>query len=146
MSYLLTIFLAEDNPADVYLIREALVAAKLNFSLERWADGEEALRALAQIEKSNLPVSVILLDLNLPKVSGHELLAHVRESDQLRSTPVIILTSSDSPEDRAQTSALQVSHYFRKPTDFTEFLQLGVIVERVCRDAHMRASEQGAHS
>ncbi len=146
MSYLLNIFLAEDNPADVYLIREALIAARLDFDLHRWADGEEALRALAQIEESNQPVSLILLDLNLPKVSGHELLAHVRGSAQLRSTPVIVLTSSDSPEDRAQTSALQISHYFRKPTDFTEFLELGVIVERVCKDAHKRSSEQSAHS
>ena len=143
MSELLTIFLAEDNPADVYLIREALALAELNFTLQRYADGEEALRALIEVEQSQQQLSVILLDLNLPKVSGHELLAYVRESAQLRATPVIILTSSDSPEDRAQTAALQASHYFRKPTEFSEFLRLGSIVDEVCKDAFTQTGGQG---
>ena len=143
MSEELRIFLAEDNPADAFLIKQALSSANLQFNLCRVEDGEAALRALEKVEQEKAPPSVILLDLNLPKISGHELLARVRNSEQLRATPVIVLTSSDSPDDRARTAALKISHYFRKPSDFKEFLRLGKIVERVCRNAAPKRHDEG---
>src|SRR6202000_3385110 len=92
-----SIFLAEDNPAEVVLIHDALSQINLNFTLQRVKEGEAALPALEDIDKKKQPLSLILLDLNLPKVSGHELLARVRESEYLGLTPVIVLTSSDFP-------------------------------------------------
>ncbi len=141
MSEELRIFLAEDNPADAFLIKQALSSANLRFKLDRVEDGESALRALEKAEREKAPLSLILLDLNLPKISGHDLLARVRSSEQLRATPVIVLTSSDSPADRARTAALKISHYFRKPSEFNEFLRLGEIVERVCRNAGAKQVE-----
>jgi CheY-like chemotaxis protein len=138
-----SIFLAEDNAADVVLIREALLQTSLNFRLQRVKDGEAAWQALAEIEKKQLPLSVILLDLNLPKVSGHELLARIRESHHLGTIPVIVLTSSDFPGDRARTAALKISHYFRKPSDLSEFLKLGNIVQRIC-EAGNTGADAGA--
>lgn len=128
----LTIFLAEDSSADAYLVQESLQGAHLNFELVRASDGESALQALMKAEQEGTELDVILLDLNLPRVSGHELLAYVRQSDHLHNIPVIVLTSSDSPDDRSRSYALGVNHYFRKPSEFGEFLQLGGIVEKIC--------------
>lgn len=132
----LEILLAEDNPADAFLIEEALSLTHLNFHLKRAADGEAASRMLAEIEQQKTTLSLLLLDLNLPKVSGHELLTQIRNSEQLRRTCVIVITSSDSAQDRARTAALNVNYYFRKPTDLHDFLQLGGIVEAVCDGNH----------
>jgi CheY-like chemotaxis protein len=136
MSDPIEILLAEDNPADAFLIEEALSLTRLNFHLKRAADGEVASRMLAEIEQQKARLSLLLLDLNLPKVSGHELLAQVRNSEQLRRTRVIVITSSDSPQDRAKATALNVNYYFRKPTDLHDFLQLRGIVEAVCDGNH----------
>jgi CheY-like chemotaxis protein len=129
----LTILLAEDNPGDAYLIAEALSLAKLSFRLDRASDGGQALHALQEIEKTKSQVSLIVLDLNLPKISGHELLEMIRKSRYLKDTPVIVITSSDSPQDRAKTDALGVNYYFRKPSELDEFLTFGDIVRQVCQ-------------
>lgn len=128
------ILLAEDNPADAFLIEEALSLTQLNFHLRRAMDGEAASRILVEIEQQKATLSLLLLDLNLPKVSGHELLTQVRNSELLRTTRVIVITSSDSAQDRARTATLHVNYYFRKPTDLQDFLQLGGIIEAVCGD------------
>lgn len=128
------ILLAEDNPADAFLVEEALSLTQLNFHLIKASDGEAASRMLTEIEQQKATLSLLLLDLNLPKVSGHELLAQVRNSERFRTTRVIVITSSDSAQDRARTAALNVNYYFRKPTDLHDFLQLGGIVEAVCSD------------
>lgn len=131
MSSPLQVFLAEDNAADAFLVNEALRGASLEFKIRRAPDGEAAIRALRELEQDGPLPDIILLDLNLPRVSGHELLAHIRRSESLRNIPVIVLTSSDSPDDRKQVAALGVSHYFRKPSEYNDFLQLGNIVGRV---------------
>jgi chemotaxis family two-component system response regulator Rcp1 len=135
LTYPIAILLAEDNAADAFLIEEALSLANLKFHLKRATDGEAASRMLTDIEHQKAKLSLLLLDLNLPKISGHELLTQVRNSEHLRTTRVIVITSSDSAQDRAKTSALNVNYYFRKPTDLEEFLELGGIVEAVCCDA-----------
>lgn len=132
MTNLIEILLAEDNAADAFLIEEALSLTHLNYRLERATDGEAASMMLADIEQRKANLSLLLLDLNLPKVSGYELLTQLRRSEQLRTTRVIVITSSDSAHDRARTAAFNVSYYFRKPTDLHDFLQLGGIVEAVC--------------
>src|SRR5436190_22726560 len=121
----LRILLAEDNPGDVFLVKEALSSNNLTYSLRTAEDGERALALLQEEEAGKFTLDLVLLDLNLPKVSGDRVLAHIRGSEQLKWLPVIVVTSSDSPRDRAKAAALGVDYYFRKPSDFDEFLTLG---------------------
>jgi CheY-like chemotaxis protein len=119
------ILLAEDNPADVYLIEEALREHEVDFKLDVAQDGEQALAALAGITNFD----VVLLDLNMPKRGGSEVLERLRGN----STPVVILTSSDSPADRAQAMELGATHYIRKPTGLDDFLAIGAVIKDIVR-------------
>src|SRR4051812_45481241 len=112
------IFLAEDNPADVYLIREALgVETRLDVDLLVANDGAEALDYVhGRGPYASLPLpDLIVLDLNLPKSDGTDVLQSIRDSKQFREIPVVILTSSDSPRDRAAAVRLGASGYITKP-------------------------------
>lgn len=125
------ILLAEDNDGDVFLVRRALEKQGLICVLAVARDGEQALRLLDAAEggpSSDVP-ELILLDLNLPRVDGGEILAHVRKTRVFSHTPVIILTSSDSPRDRDLAMSLGANSYFRKPTDLLSFMQLGQVIE-----------------
>jgi CheY-like chemotaxis protein len=128
----INVFLAEDNPADVYLVKRALSAAHLHFHLHRASDGEQAIQHLQEAAQETRRFDVILLDLNLPKLSGHEVLSRLRNIELFRTTPVIVITSSDSTDDRAKTAAFGIAHYFRKPSDLQEFIRLGNVVADVC--------------
>jgi CheY-like chemotaxis protein len=124
----MTIFLAEDNPADVYLLKEALgTEADKDIEMVVAEDGEEALDFVCQRGRfaGCEPPDLIVLDLNLPKTDGSDILRCIRESDRLRATPVIVLTSSDSPRDRAAAERLGASCYITKPSDLDAFLALG---------------------
>jgi CheY-like chemotaxis protein len=123
------IFLAEDNPADVDLVREALREYKVDHELWLASDGQEARRFIERmgtVPESPCP-DLILLDLNLPLVSGHELIALFRQHPTCVHTPIIVVTSSDSWRDREQSAKLG-ARYFRKPSELTEFLELGAVV------------------
>src|SRR4051812_20488318 len=102
------IFLAEDNPADVYLIRQSLHEHGIPCQLDVASDGEQALHFLRHqtLFASGTAPALILLDLNLPKHDGIEVLQHVRQNQRLASVPVILLTSSDSPKDRLTATEL----------------------------------------
>ncbi|MBC8166781.1 MAG: response regulator [Bryobacteraceae bacterium] len=122
------IFLAEDNPADVYLLREALGAdADSQIELMVVQDGEEALDFVNKRGKyASVPnPDLIVLDLNLPKSDGTDVLKSIRESDEFHDIPVVILTSSDSPRDRAAAEELGADGYITKPSDLDAFLLLG---------------------
>jgi len=122
------IFLAEDNPADVYLLRQALgVQTGSEIELLVAQDGEEAMEYVnRQGRFCGLPrPDLIVLDLNLPKTDGSDILRAVRESNELREVPVVILTSSDSPRDRATAERLGADGYITKPSDLDAFLSLG---------------------
>lgn len=128
----LLVALAEDNPGDVFLVREALAFHHLNVQLTVQTDGEEMLTFIQRIESGEIPCpDIVLLDLNLPKHGGEALLKRMRDSPKCKGVPVVIVTSSDSPKDRETTSLLGASGYFRKPTDFDEFLELGAIVKAI---------------
>jgi two-component system, chemotaxis family, response regulator Rcp1 len=121
------ILLAEDNPADVYLIREALREHSVEFTLHLAEDGKEVLSFLSG-ESTTLPPSVpnlIILDLNLPRHDGIEILQQVRATARLSRVPVVVLTSSDSPRDRLIATELGATRYFRKPSSLEQFLELG---------------------
>lgn len=90
-------------------------------------DGEEAMEYIHHLER-DLDASypdLILLDLNLPKRSGKEVLRFLKASDRLGNIPVIVMTSSDSPQDRHDVDQLGAVSYFRKPPDYQQFLRLG---------------------
>ena len=129
------VLVVEDNRADVFLVERAVEFCKLSVRLKVIEDGESALKYFEDIESDgNIPCpDAMLLDLNLPKRSGREVLQSVRQARRSRDVPVIILTSSNSPEDRRETAALGATRYFRKPTSYQEFLKIGEILGEVLK-------------
>ena len=124
------ILLAEDNPADVYLLREALSLQRgETVELTVVSDGEEAMN---YIQTQGHCPDLIVLDLNLPKSDGSDVLRCIRENPELGSVPVVILTSSDSPRDRLAIEKLGASCYITKPSDLDAFLALGRTLMEFC--------------
>ncbi|MBC7926225.1 MAG: response regulator [Bryobacteraceae bacterium] len=119
------ILLAEDNPADVYLIEEALREHNVLFEITVATDGEAAIDL---VTRQGMRPDIVLLDLNMPKRSGGEVLDALRKEAGV-GLPVIILTSSDSPADRDQALRLGATCYIRKPTGLDEFLQIGATIK-----------------
>ena len=118
---------AEDNPADVYLLREALGQQQEDVELTVVIDGEEALDyidARGRYRGTPRP-DLFVLDLNLPKSDGSDVLKRIREKPELASVPVVVLTSSDSPKDRHTASTLGAASFLTKPSDLDQFLALG---------------------
>ena len=117
------LLLVEDNAADVRLLREAMREARTPNDVLIAGDGEQALEALTG--RVDLPgtgrVDIVLLDLNLPRKSGLELLAELRSDVKLRSTPVIILSTSTSQADIDRAYDLGANCYIVKPVDFDQF-------------------------
>lgn len=123
------ILLAEDNPADVYLVREALREHGVETAVRVASDGAEVLRIIscAQSAADAQNLGLIILDLNLPRHDGSEILQRLRETTALAHVPVVILTSSDSPRDRLAASQFGAACYLRKPSCLEEFLSLGAV-------------------
>jgi CheY-like chemotaxis protein len=126
------IFLAEDNPADVFLVRTALGQEGLDYELQVLSDGEQVIRFFEDVEREAAPCpDLLILDLNLPKRSGLEILEGIRKSSISRDLRVVIMTSSDSGEDRQRVGRIGISHYFLKRADLDEFMKLGPVVRAV---------------
>ena len=121
------VLLVEDAEPDVYLVREALKRAGGDFQLTVLEDGEKAVQFIDRMDRDENAAcpSLVLLDLNLPKKSGEQVLEHMRSSRRCGHIPVIVVTSSDSPRDKAQAARLGATQYFRKPSRLDEFMQLG---------------------
>lgn len=121
------ILLVEDNPDDVELTRLAFAEAKIANRLVVVGDGAEALDYLfargahAGRDPVDLP-SLVLLDLNLPKVDGREVLQAIRADETTRTLPVVVLTTSTEPFDVEASYALGVNSYIQKPVDFEQFV------------------------
>jgi DNA-binding response OmpR family regulator len=130
------ILLVEDNVADVFFVREALRSEGIENELFIAQDGEKAMEFIETAENSrDSPCpQVILLDLNLPRKSGAEVLLRITQSSRLSHVPVVIVTSSDAPSDRAETTRLGARRYFVKPRDLDEYLKLGLVVKDVLRE------------
>jgi two-component system, chemotaxis family, response regulator Rcp1 len=125
------ILLAEDNPGDVMLFQEALRASGVICELLVAEDGEKAVQLL---ENSGQPgmsgnLDLIMLDINLPKRSGQDVLRWLRSDPKLAAVPVIILTSSASPDDRKKAIQLGADLYIQKSSDLDEALEIGYIVQ-----------------
>src|SRR5580700_5861336 len=127
------ILLAEDNPADVQLVREALKDREVTCRLHVAADGDQAIQFIARVDRDSTMrcPKLLLLDLHLPGHDGEAVLRCLRASERCGQTPVVILTSSDSPRDREKATANAALHYFRKPATLEQFLQLGDIVTKI---------------
>jgi len=121
------ILLVEDNPDDVELTRIAFAEAKIANDLVVVKDGEQALDylfargAYAGRDPDDLP-SIVLLDLNLPRVDGREVLQAIRANEATRNLPVVVLTTSAEPFDVEASYALGVNSYIQKPVDFEQFV------------------------
>jgi CheY-like chemotaxis protein len=128
----INILLAEDNPADVFLIRESLKEHGVEFALEVAENGEQAMQRLNELRDGSggVPPDLIVLDLNLPQVDGMELLRHLRNIPRLAGLPVVIFTSSDSTQDR-QNAAMLGAMYICKPVNLDEFMKIGQELERL---------------
>ncbi len=124
------IWIAEDNAADVYLIEEALRRQEFAYRLATAGNGEEMLHMINSLEQdaSAMCPDLFLIDLNLPRRSGDEVLAQIRQSSRCGHVPAIVITSSDSPRDRARARDLGASFYFHKPADLEKFMAIGGIV------------------
>ena len=120
------ILLIEDNPGDVRLTREALKEYKMANNLHVVGDGEQAMAFLRKsgVYANKPRPDVILLDLNLPKKDGREVLAEIKEDDLLKQIPVVILTMSQSEEDILTSYDLHANCYITKPLDIAQFMHV----------------------
>jgi chemotaxis family two-component system response regulator Rcp1 len=126
------ILLVEDNPGDVRLTREALKEGKVYNNLHWSKDGVEALEFLKREGKhANAPrPDIILLDLNLPKKDGREVLAVIKRDAELKQIPVVVLTTSKAEEDVLKSYELHANCYVTKPVDLEKFIQVVQSIDR----------------
>lgn len=118
------ILLIEDNEGDIILTRERLREAKISNELTCLKDGENALDVLKELKKltSNELSDLILLDINLPKVNGHEIMEYIKNDKFLSTIPLFVLSSSDNAYDIETAKENNAIHYLVKPLDVNEFL------------------------
>ncbi|MDJ0798588.1 MAG: response regulator [Calothrix sp. MO_167.B12] len=127
----LEVLLIEDNPGDVELTQIALDDSKISVNLSVVEDGVEAMAFLHKEEKyANMPTpDIILLDLNLPKKDGREVLAEIKADNLLRRIPVVVLTTSQAEEDVLKAYNLSANCYITKPVDFDQFVKIVQSIE-----------------
>jgi CheY-like chemotaxis protein len=125
------VLVIEDNESDVFLIREAVEMSKLPVVVHVVKDGEQAVQFFdrADADASAPCPALVLLDINLPKKEGGEVLKHMRQSRRCAAALVLVVSSSDSPRDRQQMKSLGADGYFRKPSEYDAFMQLGEVVK-----------------
>jgi chemotaxis family two-component system response regulator Rcp1 len=125
------ILLVEDNPGDVDLTREALESGKIKNMLHVVVNGEEAMAFLRRKGKyTNAPrPDLVLLDLNLPRMDGREVLNEIKSDDDLKRIPVVVLTSSKAEEDILKVYNLHANCYITKPIDLLQFLKVVHVIE-----------------
>jgi CheY-like chemotaxis protein len=130
-----SLVIVEDNPTDVFLIREALRAYRLEVDVRVFEDGEEAIdliRLLDSDDSQTCP-ELMLLDLNLPRADGFEVLKRLRDSRRCAEIPVIVMTSSAALPDRERSKALGADAYFRKQAGYHASLEIGGLIEKLLR-------------
>ena len=118
------ILLVEDNAGDILLTKEAFQEGSANIRLSIVEDGEEALKFLARefpFAKAEAP-DLVLLDINLPKINGHEVLGHIKKSPEYRHIPVVMLTTSSSSRDIIESYNKQANCYITKPVELEKFI------------------------
>ena len=127
----INLLLIEDNPGDVRLTQEAFKEGKLTYQMDVVMDGVEAIHFLRRrppYDNAATP-DIILLDLNLPKKDGREVLAEIKADENLRRIPVIVLTTSNAEQDILKSYDLHVNCYINKPVDFDKFFDIIQMIE-----------------
>lgn len=130
----------EDSKADLFLIREAIATAQVNATVSIVNDGYQAVEFIDRADTGEGAIcpDLVLMDVNLPKKDGIEVLRHIRDSTNCKNAAVLVVSSSDSVSDREAAKALGFNGYFRKPSVYAEFMKLGPIIRE------MLASVSGA--
>jgi CheY-like chemotaxis protein len=125
------VLLVEDNPGDVELTRIALEDSKISVNLNVVEDGVEAMAFLRKEEKyAHVPhPDIVLLDLNLPRKDGREVLAEIKTDQHLKRIPVVVLTTSQAEEDILKAYNLSANCYIAKPVDFDQFVRIVKSIE-----------------
>jgi two-component system, chemotaxis family, response regulator Rcp1 len=120
------ILLVEDNPGDARLAKEALKDSKLLNNIHHVVDGEQAIQFLRKEGDYQDAVrpDIVLLDLNLPRKDGREVLADIKNDPELQTIPVVVLTTSEAEQDIVQSYKLHANCYITKPVDLDKFLQI----------------------
>jgi two-component system, chemotaxis family, response regulator Rcp1 len=123
------ILLVEDNPGDVRLIKEVFKDAKIYNNMQVAYDGEAAMKILRRDDGNTIFPDLILLDLNLPKKDGREVLREIKGDDCLKCIPVVILTTSNAEEDLIETYKMNANCYITKPVDLDQFINVVKSIE-----------------
>lgn len=123
----------EDNPADVELLRYVLDSAEVQCELTVIHDGGEALAFVQRRGKySEMPLPhLAIVDLNLPRYDGIEILEAMRDSQVFSGTPVVVMSSSSSPSDRSRIEELRIGRYLTKPPDLDGYMRVGIMVKQM---------------
>jgi CheY-like chemotaxis protein len=131
----LNLLLAEDNLPDALLVREAVKEENLPVEVYVAPDGEQAMAFLGRAERDPQAPSpdLLLLNLNLPRVEGLEVLRRIRANDKWKNIPVLIVTSSNSPTDRNEAAPFGAG-YFQKQVSYSEFLKIGSFLRQFLKD------------
>lgn len=127
------ILVVEDSKPDVYLIREAISSAGVRAELHIVHDGHTATEFIDAVDRDPGAASpnLVLLDLNLPKKNGDEVLKHLRQSPRCQNAQVLVVSSSDAPRDRGAVEMFSIAGYFRKPSEYDAFMKLGNLVKEL---------------
>ena len=140
------ILVAEDNSGDVALIRMALTEQGVRLRMVVQPDGESAMRFLDDLDSGHLVCpALVVLDLNLPRISGREVLERLRLRDDCRHIPIVVFSSSDSARDRQSAVGLGASVYLRKPTNLEDFLEVGKLFRELLDPASGPGQSTHAH-
>ncbi len=129
------VLVVEDNPADANLIEEAVAEEHVVCELHIVRDGAKAIDFLDRLDADDTQQrpDLVLLDLNLPKVSGEQVLMRIRLSPRCEKTRVLIVSSSNAPADRERAMALGATGYFRKPSSLDQFMEIGHRIREMLR-------------
>jgi CheY-like chemotaxis protein len=136
------VLLLEDNPTDVFVIREIIEQCGPGLALHVASDGQQALQFLQALDRDrSFPCPVLLLlDLNVPKVDGLDVLSAFRRHSRCKRTPVIVVTSSTAERDRAAAEGLGADAYFQKPQDLAAYMKLAPLITQILRTTERSGS------
>jgi len=142
-----SIMLIEDNPADAYLLRDALRLNQIDDGITMAQDGETALMKLGAVDRGELSLPrLVLLDLNLPKIDGFEVLRSIRERENWSNIPVVVLSSSRHERDIKQCLALGATRYMEKPGDLDGLMRMGAEIKNLLQAVREHAIDHCDHA
>lgn len=137
----LSLLIVEDSPADVFLVKEAMKEEGLSCRMEVADNGEQAIHILDNVDAgSRIAPNLLLVDLNVPRQDGTQVLQRVRRSPLYGKTPVVMMSTSDTEVERKKAIDLGATEYFCKPSSLKEFMQLGRLVRRLLEEGDHAAA------